>query len=91
MLRRPKTRVVLVDGPGRVLDDPVLEGVARMVASAPTSVLDGRVVRDLGDVAKHLAGQPKARERIVERALAELVALEMVTTEERKALGVVKR
>lgn len=90
-MRGPRRRLVLVDGPAPMPPGHLLAGVAEMVASAPTEVADGRVARDLGEVARHLAAHPKVRRRVVEVALAELAAAGLVTTGERRVLGVVRR
>lgn len=79
-------RLVLLDGPERTVHGRLLVGVALMVADAPSEVVDGRRVRDLAGVARHLARRPGARARVVDLALGELAANGLVATEERTVL-----
>ncbi|MDQ3632799.1 MAG: hypothetical protein M3417_16315, partial [Actinomycetota bacterium] len=90
-LRRSRQRLLLVDGPQPPPPDRTLAGVARMIAGAPSEVSEGRVVRDLAEVAKHLARQPDVRKVVVGSALSELAAAGLVATGERRVFGLVKR
>jgi len=89
-MRSPKRRLVLVNGPEPIPSERVLRGAAQMIESAPSELIDGRVVRDLKVAAKHLARQPNVRKRAVDTALEELVDAGLVERKERKALGLVK-
>lgn len=90
-LRRARRRLVLVDGPAPVPAERPLTWVAGMIEKAPAEVVDGRVVRDLAKVAKHLAGQPQVRKVVVGVALTQLADTGLVVMTERKALGMFKR
>lgn len=90
-LRSPQRRFLLVDGPEPMPSERLLAAIARMVGSAPSELSEGRVVRDLGVVAEHLASQRDVRDRTRDAALAELAHAGLVATEERRALGIIKR
>lgn len=89
--RRPQRRLVLIEGPEPMPQEPLLATVAQLVARVPSEITHGRVVRDLALVARHLAREAGVRRELVEVALRELVSAGLARTEERKVLGVVKR
>lgn len=89
-LRRAQ-RFTLTAGPAPLPPTGILLEVARMVSSAPSHIADGRLVHDLGAVAKHLSGQRGLRRHLLDAALRELADAGLVRQEHRTVLWLVPR
>ena len=88
---RRTRRLVLLEGPASPPDDALLGVVARAIAQVPTETADGRVVRDVAVVARHLARQKELRRHVVQAALAQLAEDGLVTRAQRPFLLVFSR
>lgn len=89
--RRAKgPKLLLVDGPTSSPPSRALQLLHRQIDRMPSEVRDGRVVRELTDVAKHLA-RGSARGEVLAAALTDLVGMGLVREEERRVLRVFRR